>query len=304
MTGMGDKTVLVTGATGTVSTALLGALNGKPGLKLRALVRDPAGAKAQALQKDGVEVVAGDLEEPDTLVRAFEGVDILWLLTPASALEPSMGSNAVTAARKAQVGHIVRNSAIKASHDAPNRNGRLHALVEESVKAAGIPWTILRPHYYMQNLLSSAGSVASDGTLYMNMGQGRVGMIDGRDVGVFAAKVIERPEQHAGKTYTPTGPELTTMGEAAETLSRVLGKRVSYVALPQEAAQQAMLGFGLSRWFVGNVVDYGRVYSDGWGDFVTSDFRDVTGQDARSFRQFAMDFAAAFGGSAVPAARA
>ena len=124
-----------------------------------------AGAKAQALQKDGVQVVAGDLEEPDTLTEAFEGIDIMWLLTPASALEPSMGSNAVTAARKAKVGHIVRNSAIKAGHDAPNRNGRLHALVEESVKASGIPWTILRPHYYMQNLLSSAGSVASDGML-------------------------------------------------------------------------------------------------------------------------------------------
>ena len=298
---MGDKTVLVTGATGTVSTALLGALKGKPGLRLRALVRDPASAKAQALQKDGVEVVAGDLEEPDTLADSFDGVDILWLLTPASALEPSMGSNAVTAARKSKVGHIVRNSAIKAGHDAPNRNGRLHALVEESVKASGIPWTILRPHYYMQNLLSSAGTVASDGMLYMNMGQGRVGMIDGRDVGVFAAKVIEHPEQHAGKTYAPTGPELTTMAEAAEILSSVLGKRVNYVALPQDAAQQAMLGFGLSRWFVGNVVDYGRVYSEGWGDFTTNDFKEITGQDAHSFKQFASDFAPAFGGSPVAA---
>jgi len=298
---MGDKTILVTGATGTVSTALLGALKGKPGLRLRALVRDPAGAKAQALQKDGVEVVAGDLEESDTLTEAFEGVDIMWLLTPASALEPSMGSNAVTAARKAKVGYIVRNSAIKAGHDAPNRNGRLHALVEESVKASGIPWTILRPHYYMQNLLSSAGSVASDGMLYMNMGQGRVGMIDGRDVGVLGARIIEQTDRHAGKTYTPTGPELTTMAEAAETLSSVLGKRVNYVALPPEAAQQAMLGFGLPRWFVGNVVDYGRAYSEGWGDFVTSDFKNVTGQEARSFKQFTTDFAPAFGGSTVAA---
>src|SRR3989442_9967170 len=301
MTGMGDKTVLVTGATGTVSTALLGELRGKPGVKLRALVRDAAGAKAQALQKDGIEVVAGDLEEPDTLTEAFEGVDVLWLLTPASALEPSMGSNAVSAARKAKVGHIVRNSAIKAGHDAPNRNGRLHALVEESVKASGIPWTILRPHYYMQNLLSSAGTVASDGMLYMNMGQGRVGMIDGRDVGVFGAKIIEQTDRHAGKTYTPTGPDVTIMAESAVTLCSLLCKPIDYVPLPPEAAQQAMLGFGLSRWFVGNVVDYGRVYSEGWGDFTTNDFKEITGQDAHSFKQFASDFAPAFGGSPVAA---
>src|SRR3977135_240132 len=74
---------------------------------------------------------------------------VRWAPTPA--LAPSMGSNAVLAAKQAKVKHIVRNSAIKAGHDAPNRNGRLHALVEESVKASGIAWTILRPHYYMQN---------------------------------------------------------------------------------------------------------------------------------------------------------
>src|SRR5207237_8787428 len=136
-----------------------------------------------------------------------DGVALLWLLPRASALEPSMGSNAVQAAKRAKVKHIVRNSAIKAGHDAPNRNGRLHALVEESVKASGIPWTILRPHYYMQNLLSSASSVSSDGMLYMNMGQGRVGTIDGRDVGELAAKSRAHPARDAGKTYTQTGPE-------------------------------------------------------------------------------------------------
>jgi len=299
---MADTTVLVTGATGTVTTALRKELKGRPGIKVRALVHDPA--KVEALEKEGYEVAVGDLEEPDTLADAFDRIDVLWLLTPASALEPSMGSNAVTAAKRARVKHIVRNSAIKAAHDAPNRNGRLHAMVEESVKASGIPWTILRPHYYMHNLLSSAASVASDGVLYMNMGDAPVGMIDARDVGVFAASVIENPARHVGKVYTPTGPEKTTMAQAAESLSEVLGKPVKYIALPQVAAREAMLGFGLPRWFVGNVVDYGTVYSGGWGDFVTSDFKDVTGHEARSFKQFATDFAPAFGSSVKEAAHA
>jgi len=297
---MAETTVLVTGATGTVSTALLAELKGKPGIQIRALVHNAG--KAAALVEEGYEVVIGDLEEPDSLDEAFDGVDILFLLTPASALEPSMGSNAVHAARKANVKHIVRNSAIKAAHDAPNRNGRMHALVEDAVKASGVPWTILRPHYYMQNLLSSARSVASDGMLYMNMGEAAVGMIDGRDVGSLAARVIEEPGPHAGKVYNPTGPKPITMKEAAEMLGRVLGKPVQYVALPQDAAREAMLGFGLSPWFVGNVVDYGRVYSEGWGDFATGDFKSITGREARSFQQFAADSAPAFGGSKVAAA--
>jgi len=297
---MPDAIVLVTGATGTVSTALLAELKGKSGIHPRALVHNAG--KAAALVEEGYEVAVGDLEEPETLDEAFDAVDVLWLLTPASALEPSMGSNAVNAARKAKVKHIVRNSAIKAAHDAPNRNGRLHAQVEDAIKASDIAWTILRPHYYMQNLLSSAGSVASDGMLYMNMGEAPVGMIDARDVGVLAARVIQDPSSHAGKIYNPTGPKSTTMRVAAETLAYVLGKPVQYVALPQDAARGAMLGFGLSPWFVGNVCDYGRVYSQGWGDFVTSDFTDVTGQQARSLMQFATDFAAVFGGSRMTAA--
>src|SRR5262249_16307081 len=158
---MADSLVLVTGATGTVGTAVLAALKGKPDIKLRALVRSPD--NAATLVEEGYEGGLGDLEEPGNLPQAFDGVDVLFLLTPAAALEPSMGSNAVAAARQAGVKHIVRNSAIKAAHDAPNRNGRLHAQVEDAVKASGIPWTILKPHYYMQNLLSSASSVASEG---------------------------------------------------------------------------------------------------------------------------------------------
>src|SRR5439155_25491163 len=98
------------------------------------------------------------------------------------------------------------------------------------------------------------------------------GTIDGRDVGVFAAKIIEHPDRHAGKTYTPTGPESIDMGSAANALSRVLGKPVTYVAMQLEAAQQAMLGFGISSWFVGNVVVYGRAYTEGWGEYTPREF--------------------------------
>src|SRR5215472_15395786 len=67
--------------------------------------------------------------------------------------------------------------------------------------------------------------------LYMNLGEGRMGTIDGRDVGLFAARVIDQPKRHAGKTYTPTGPESISMSDAAAALAEVLGKPVTYVAL-------------------------------------------------------------------------
>jgi uncharacterized protein YbjT (DUF2867 family) len=296
------STVLVTGATGTVSTAVLGALNRASGLRIRALVRDPA--KAEGLRQAGYEVVVANLEEPDSLTEAFDGVDVLWLLVPAAPLAPSMVSNAISAARRAKVSHIVRMSAIRAGYDAPTRNGRLHALSDEELKASGIAWTILRPHYFMQNLLSSAASVAADGRLYMNLGGADVGMIDARDIGEFAARILENPRQHTGKVYTPTGPESSSMAAAGDTLGRVLGKPVNYYALPQDAARAAMLGFGLPQWLVGMLIEYGQAYSAGWGDFVTTDFQSVTGHEPRTFAQFAADFAPAFGAAAVQASHA
>ena len=117
------------------------------------------------------EVVVGDLEEPETLDDAFEGVDVLWLLTP------SLGARAVDGLQRGERRAVRRRSstscATRPSRPPTTRPTGTAACTPKSrtpVKASGIPWTILRPHYYMQNLLSSAGSVASDGMLYMNMG--------------------------------------------------------------------------------------------------------------------------------------
>lgn len=297
---MAEKTVLVTGAGGTVSTALMEAFAGRPELQIRALLHSET--KAETLQKLAHDVVVADLEEPDTLDRAFTGVNVLWLLTPSSPLAPSMTSNAIRAARRAGVGHVVRMSALKAGHDAPTRNGRLHSLSDEELKASGIAWTILRPHYFMQNLLGSAASIASQGSLFLNMGDAPVGMIDARDIGALAAKIIENPAPHSGRTYTLTGPQKLTLAQAAETLGQVLAKAVNYMAIPSDTARDTMLGFGMPRWLVGALVEYGEAYSQGWGDFVTTDFQTITGREPRAFAKFAADFAPAFGGSPTSAA--
>jgi uncharacterized protein YbjT (DUF2867 family) len=137
-------TILVTGATGTVSSALLKQLGSE---KVRVLVRDASRAPAAP----GIEVAAGDLEKPATLQEAFAGVDTVWLLTAMGPQAPHASSNAVWAAKRAGVKHIVRLSAIGAAHDAPTRNGRLHALSDVEVQASGIPWTIIRPAFFLQN---------------------------------------------------------------------------------------------------------------------------------------------------------
>ncbi|WP_336209247.1 SDR family oxidoreductase [Nonomuraea sp. LPB2021202275-12-8] len=270
-------TILITGATGNVSSALLSALPSTD--DVRVLVRDPARAPT------GVEVAVGDLDRPQTLDAAFKGVDVLWLLTAMGPQAPHASMNAVWAARQAGVRHVVRMSAIGAGHDAPTRNGRLHALSDAELAASGLGWTVIRPAFFMQNLFGSV----SGSTLYGPTGEGRMGLIDVRDIAEFAAQVLRDPSAHEGRTYTITGPQSISLREAASRLAPIYGTPIAYEPVTPEAAYEAMLGAGLPEWQAAVNVEYAKAYTGGWGDFTTTDFADVLGRPARAFEDFAAD---------------
>jgi uncharacterized protein YbjT (DUF2867 family) len=296
MTKSNPTTILITGATGTVSSGVIAALARRPGLRLRALVRDEG--KAAPLRAQGIEVVRGDLDDANTLAPAFDGVEALWLLTVPGPRAPEHSMNLVWAARQAGVQRVVRMSAIGAAPDAPTRNGRLHALSDHEVMVSGMQWTILKPHFFMQNLLASAGSIAGQGALYYAFGEGRLGLVDTRDVAEFAARVLVEPEGHAGKTYTVTGPDTLSGSDMGRILGTALGRPVQYVPVPLESARAAMLALGTSTWIADMLVEYSRAYADGWGDFVTRDFPRLMQRPARGLAEFAADHSRTFSAAA------
>ncbi|WP_433124844.1 NAD(P)H-binding protein [Micromonospora sp. CA-240977] len=272
-------TILITGANGTVSREVLRELAGNQ--PVRALVRD----LSRAPQLDGVDYVVGDLDSPRTLTPAFEGVSTLWLLMPMGPQAPSQSMNAVWAARQAGVRHIVRLSAIGAAHDAPTRNGRLHALSDAELQQSGIPWTILRPSFFMQNLLfSKAGE-----HLYGVFGDNRVGMIDARDIAAAGAAILAAPQRHEGMIYTPTGPESITLDQAAEDIARTLGQPVTYVPQSPEQTRDGLLQAGLDTWSAEVLAEYRVAYGSGWGDFTNDHVARIVGRQPRTFAEFVHD---------------
>ena len=286
-----SKTILITGATGNVSSGIIAKLKGS-GSRLRALVRNPE--KAAALERQGVEVHVGDLEKPWTLGAAFAGADTVWILTPPGPRAPEQSSNALWAARQGGAKNVVRMSAIGAAHKAPTINSRLHALSDAELAASGIPFTIVKPHFFAQNMMMMAKSVAEQGTIYFALADGKMGIIDSRDISDFAAHVLTTPG-HEGKTYTLTGPASLSMHDIAATIGAAVGKEVKYVAVPVDAAKQSMSQMGMDDWTVNLMGDYLTAYSANWGNLVTDDFQRVTGKAPRSFKQFATDFAGVFG---------
>lgn len=285
-------TILLTGANGNVSGSAIAALQGK-GHELVALVRDEGrGAKLAA---QGVALRVGDLEKLRTVEGAFTGVDVAFLLTPPGPLAPIQASNALWAARQGGVKHVVRMSAVGAAHTAPTINSRLHALSDAEVAGSGVAYTIVKPHFFAQNLMMSAQGVAATGTIHFALGDTPLPMIDVRDVGASVAAILDNPAPHAGKTYTLTGPAAVSLHQVAAAIGEAIGKPVTYAPVPVAAFIAQLAGYGVDDYGQTAMRDYFTAYAAGWQSAVTSAVKDLTGRDARSVAEFARDFAGVFG---------
>lgn len=279
--------VLVTGATGNTGSGLVPALR-SAGVDVRALVHDES--KAQPLKDLGVEVVVGDLDQPETIGPAVEGVDKIYLLTWNGPTQAQQVQNVIDMAKRAGNPHLVRHSMWGSEKSRIIRQGNQ---AEEAVKSSGLPWTVLKPTFFMQNTMMAAQTIASHGTIYWDVGDGKIGTIDVRDIVDVAAAVLTG-SGHEGQSYILTGPQAISFHDVAATFSKVLGKEVKYVSVPGEAALDFMMTMGLPEWIARGYGELMAGFSEGFANRTTDNVATLTGHPARSFEQFARDFAPAF----------
>ena len=257
-------------------------------IPVRVLVRDPA--KAVALAEAGAEIATGDLEVPATIDDAMRGVSAVVLVSPAV---PAQELNVVASAIRAGTGHVVKATS-KASADSPIARRRWQAEIEAGLAASGIPHTLLRSNAYMQNALALAPAIAKTSSFGSAAGKGRSGLVDTRDVAAVAAAIAASPGAHAGQTYWLTGPELVSNYDVAAVLSRLLGRTVTYRELSFEESMAAMISGGVPEQMAQMNAQAFSLAANGDAEWVTQDVQSVVGRPARSFEQFASDYAAAF----------
>ena len=277
-----DRKVFITGASGNVAGGVLPQLV-KAGVAVKAYIRDAA--KGEKLKAMGVEPVVGDFLDGSKLEVASRGMDAVISITPPGPNAAEQASAITQAAKRAGVPHIIRLSAVGAAADAPTDNGKLHYKTDAEIMDSGIPYTILRPNFFMQNLFMSVPTIQSQGNMYWGMGEGSIGLIDVRDI-ADSLVALGAYGGHHGQVYIQTGPESLTFAEMAKTISKAIGKPVNYSAIPVEAVGEAIRGFGMGDWFAQVMMDYSRAYARGWGDFVNGNVEAITGNPARSFSQF------------------
>jgi uncharacterized protein YbjT (DUF2867 family) len=275
--------ILITGATGTVGSALLTRLS-DVGAWARGLVHSPsARGRVEGL---GLEAVDGDFDEPDTLERAMHGCDHLFLLSPPSPAQPQREKAAIDTAMRAGVGHIVALSVMGASNSSPVAFGRWHAEIDDHLVASGIDYTILRPSGFMQVHLLPVDTIKAQGRWYGMAGDGPSGYIDVEDIATVAVEALTKPG-HGGATYELTGPEALTMPQAAAQLSEVIGRNIAYIDLPAEQFRANVAQAGLPDWLCDALVALYQATREGHAATVTNAVAEVTGRPPRSYRQFA-----------------
>ena len=278
--------ILITGASGNVGREVL-----RQAVLAGQRVRAAYQVVKQASVPDGVKAVVVDFNQPQTLQAALAGVEKVFLVGPPTDQLIPLERRAVDVIARSQVRHLVKLSAM-GGRDAIFP--RQHAESEDYIRSTGIPYTFLRPNGFMQNLVNySAPSIRTIGKFYGSEGDGRVSIIDIRDVAAVAVKALSE-DGHAGRTYTLTGPEALSNSQVARKMSEVLGREVQFVNLPPDDLKTALVSAGVSEWNAGALIDLQRLYREGKASSVTDEVKRILGRETRSLTQFLMENRGAF----------
>ena len=227
-----EKTILVTGATGQQGGAVTRSLL-NDGWKVRLLVRDPNKESAQEFAKQGAELVKGDLYDRASVDAALKGVYSVfslqnyWLKDVGYDGEIKQAKLLADASKAAGVQHFVYSSVGAAHRGMGQKHFEVKWLGEQYLQTLGVPYTIVRPVWFMDNLnwsrpAISNGTMASHGIRPEKTLQG----IAVEDIGVFVSLVFADPGKFKGQTIELAGDELTEP-KMAEVFSKVIGRPVT-----------------------------------------------------------------------------
>jgi uncharacterized protein YbjT (DUF2867 family) len=235
--------ILVTGATGTIGSLIVQGL-ADAGSEVKALVRQPG----KRIFPAGVTEVVGDLTDVPAMREALSSVRTLFLLNAVTPDETTQALIALNLAREAGIERVVYLSVIHADKYTNVPHFTSKYTVERMIETLGIPATILRPAYFMQNEAMVQEAIQNYGIYPMPIGATGVSMVDTRDIADVAVAELLRRERAQRPlpqlTLDVVGPDVLTGESAAEIWSAALGRQVTYAGNDVDGFEKQMASFG------------------------------------------------------------
>jgi NAD(P)H dehydrogenase (quinone) len=289
MSNLSDGKLLVTGASGHLGRRVLAHLLDTVGVapsRVVAVTRTPA--KLADVAARGVDVRAGDFDDPASLAKAFEGVERLLLISTDTLDRPgarlAQHRAAVAAAKAAGVTHILYTSIPKAD-DIPVPFAPDHAGTEQAIKASGLGWTILRNALYFDNLAFTLPAALASGKWYSSAADGRIANVSREDCARAAAAALASPST-ANAVYDITGPAALAISEIVATVSEVLGKPIELVQVTDEQLTQGLVAAGVPEPFARILVSFDTTTRSGLFATVTDAVETLAGRKPETLRHF------------------
>lgn len=241
----------ITGATGQLGQLVVEKLKEKTSSEnIVALVRSTQKAAGQ-----GVEAREFDYVRPENLAGALKGIDFLLLISGNEIGQRAIQhNNIISAAKEAGIQWIVYTSLLRADTSSLSLAGE-HLATELTLKASGIPFTILRNGWYTENYTGSMGGALAGGALIGSAGEGRISSATRTDFAEAAVTVLTSAN-HQGKTYELAGDEAYTLAELAAEVSRQTGKMLPYKNLPENEYATILKSFGLPEMFASAIASW------------------------------------------------
>jgi NAD(P)H dehydrogenase (quinone) len=275
---MTRQTLLVTGASGQLGSRVVELLLEKNATGVIAATRAPE--KLLPLARRGALVRKADFDDPASLETAFQGVDRLLLIsTDAIGRRVGQHKNAIDAAKKAKVKHIVYTSLIN-PENSPAIFAPEHVVTEKMLRDSGIGHTILRNNIYTDMLLMKLPQAISSGTLAALAGGGGVGYVTREDCARAAAAALAASGPDS-RTYEITGPDVISYERLAHIASEIWGKTVAYTAIAPAALRQALPSLHAEL-----LVSLEYTIAQGRLAVVTQDVKKLTGRAPQTVAEF------------------
>lgn len=278
-------TILVTGATSNIGSEVLKLLSIDE-VDVRGATNDLK--EARKVLPKGIELVRFDFKEKDTYEKALEGVKKVLIIVPPESVDvKEQVFPFIDKAKQMGVLQIIFISILGIDKNPLAQ----HRKIEKYLKEVELPYTIIRPSYFMQKLNTTyRHEIKVQGKIMIPAGKAKINFIDIRDVGAFTAKVICEENEHFNMIYNITGREAISYHKAAEIFASTAGKNVEYTSPKIKEFKELMVKKGLEGEKLKRITRLCITSRLGLGRKVTDDFKRVMGKEPKSFEHYINDY--------------